>query len=226
MHKKIVYTIGIDEVGRGPLAGPVCVCALALSRQNEKKLKKEAQKTKLADSKKLTEHQRKAWAAWRRKYNIPYAVVCISPAVIDKIRIHNAIHKAAQRAYEKIWVKCKRDKAQTIADAGIRIIAPNFKSFPKADELIPAVSFASIMAKLHRDRYMLRAHTLYPRYDFITNKGYGTQAHLRALKKHGPSKIHRLTFIGGYYKMKRLMVVRCRDLHEYGYKKTYSKYKI
>lgn len=203
VHKKIAYTIGIDEVGRGPLAGPVCVCALTLSKQNEKKLKKEAQKTKFADSKKLTEGQRKAWAAWRKKYNIPYAVVCISPATIDKIRIHNAVHKAAQKAYKKIKMNGKRNGVQTVADAGIRITAPHFKSFPKADELVPAVSLASIIAKLHRDRYMDRMHARYPHYDFVTNKGYGTKTHLQVLKKHGPSKIHRLTFIKKHHNIDR-----------------------
>ncbi len=201
--KKFSYTIGIDEVGRGPLAGPVCVCALALSKEDEKKLKAECKKRKFADSKKLTERQRQEWALWRRRENIPYAIAYVMPKAIDRIRIHNAVDKAAQKAYEKLKVKRGKGGVKVIADGSIKVIAPNFKSFPKADELVPAVSLASIVAKIHRDRYMTRLDKKYGQYDFAANKGYGTRAHTAALVKHGPSKAHRLTFIERYNKVRR-----------------------
>jgi ribonuclease HII len=247
-HKKRAvpeYTIGIDEVGRGPLAGPVCVGAVALLKDKEKKLKssvfgtsfrKGGIKVKFGDSKQLTEAQRRYWAAWRRKENIPYAVVCVSPSVIDKVNISKAANRAAQKALEKVacsvipakslsstrsgtgiqprslsaagrpvrFGMTKLGKIRVIADAGIKIDAPNFVSFPKADELVPAVSLASIIAKLHRDAYMKRLHKKHAVYDFITNKGYGTRAHRAALVKHGPSTAHRLTFLGKYATLKKI----------------------
>lgn len=199
--RKFQYTIGIDEVGRGPLAGPVCVCALALSKENEKKLKIESKKRKLADSKKLSPLQREAWASWRRREKIPYALAMIPAKSIDKIHIHHAVNKAAQRAYEKIITKGIGHEASVIADGSIRVIPKKghvFKNFPKADELVGAVSLASIIAKLHRDAYMERLHKKYPAYDFYSNKGYGTKKHIRAIRKNGPSAQHRLTFIKKY----------------------------
>lgn len=205
MRRKFSYDIGIDEVGRGPLAGPVCVCALALSTGDGKKLKAQIRTMKLADSKKLTEAQRDGWAAWVSKEGIAHAISCAAPATIDKIRIHNAVNRAAQRAYRKVRTKCGTVSARVVADGNILIHTDKrdiFEHFPKADELMPAVSLASIVAKVYRDRRMKRLHGKYAAYGFGTNKGYGTKEHIMALRKKGPSSVHRLTFIRAYHKIR------------------------
>ncbi|OGM91277.1 hypothetical protein A2755_02675 [Candidatus Wolfebacteria bacterium RIFCSPHIGHO2_01_FULL_48_22] len=229
MKRKFDCTIGIDEVGRGPLAGPVCVCAVALSKEKEMRLlrcaRSKNEKRKFADSKKLTAIQREYWAVWRQREQVPFALSYVRPATIDKMRIHHAVNRAAQRAYHKVLAELRREvrkprfgtvsstapnltnsahnESRVIADAGIKVNAPNFKSFPKADETVPAVALASIIAKLHRDRYMSRLHKKHPAYGFVVNKGYGTRGHTAALIKHGPSTAHRLTFIRNYTTLKK-----------------------
>lgn len=204
IKKSPKYIIGIDEVGRGPLAGRVFVGAVCLSEKDNDFLKKTyLQKTSklkvsnyLADSKKLTEKQRNEWFLWINKNKISYITSAISPKIIDKINISQASNKAAQIALGRLIKKNKIKLASIVADAGIKIKTNlSFKSFPKADETIPVVSLASIVAKVTRDKEMTKLHKKHPFYGFDENKGYGTKNHICAIKKHGPCAIHRRSFI-------------------------------
>ncbi len=223
--------IGVDEVGRGPLAGRVFVGAVLLSVAQNNSLKKyfrlKSKKsssykipclpagrqntkykilTRLSDSKKLSSKQRIIWFDWIKKNNISFAVAASSSFVVDKINISNACNLAAQKAVKKIIKKNKLKRISVVADAGIKINnisqIKSFKSFPKADEKVPAVSLASIVAKILRDKEMEKMHKKYPKYGFDRHKGYGTKDHIKAIKKYGSSPIHRLTFISEYHNIK------------------------
>lgn len=189
-------TIGIDEVGRGPLAGPVIVACVALSDGINLK----SSGLPLRDSKKLTEKKRMAWCAWIQKNSeIKYAIARCSPITIDKINISQAANRAAWHAYQKIIATLKTNQLinlKTLLDAGLRL-PQNIpqKNIIRGDEKIPAIALASILAKVARDAYMERMHKRYPQYNFKKNKGYGTAAHIRAIRRHGPCPLHRLTFI-------------------------------
>jgi len=193
-----VYIIGIDEVGRGPLAGPVLVCALALPEkwgdQNAKRIIK-----KVKDSKQLTAAQREEWYVWiKNNPEINYAVARVSPKIIDTINITQAANRAANRAYQKVLKKLNPTSftLHPILDAGLKLPKHILhKTIVKADEKYPAVALASIIAKVTRDRSMIREHARYPQYDFAKHKGYGTPRHRQAIKRHGPCHLHRLTFI-------------------------------
>lgn len=186
--------IGIDEVGRGSLAGPVVVCALALPIQ----LKIESEKRKIKDSKQLTAVQRETWYAWiKNNPEIKYAVARVNPKIIDTINITRAANRAAYRAYKKLNSQIRHHSI--IMDGGLYLP----ESIPhrvivKADEKYPAVALASIIAKVTRDRAMIRKHTEYPQYDFKKHKGYGTAQHIKAIKKYGFCPLHRLTFIKNF----------------------------
>ncbi|MCL5012112.1 MAG: ribonuclease HII [Patescibacteria group bacterium] len=225
MSKKS-HIIGIDEAGRGPLAGSVYVGAVLLPKNHKTLFKKTNAPKKLMDSKKLTPIQREEWFLWIQK-NVPYAYASASAKQIDTINISRACNKAAQRAIDKLQTQSKFkvvDQVEVILDGGLKVFVDKRRfthtsnkrtqsylkkslvlvcGFPKADELVPAVSLASVVAKVLRDRYMLRMHKNYPHYAFHEHKGYGTKKHYRAIKKHGPSSIHRLTFLGSLSTIKK-----------------------
>jgi len=208
------YIIGIDEAGRGPLAGDVYVGVVALPQKLSRELlsfyrKKHSLKKSalsrsapfpLADSKQLSETQRNEWMAWIKKHISFYVYARATSKTIDAINISQACNKAAQKGYEKVRPFLRRSCIEVIGDGGIRLsrlfYKDTYRQFSRADETVPAVSLASIVAKTSRDRAMRRLHKKYPHYGFDQHKGYGTSAHYEALKKHGPSPIHRLTFIG------------------------------
>lgn len=203
--KSCNYILGIDEAGRGPLAGRVFVGAVLLPKKH-KNLFSDIP-APLRDSKKLTQTQREAWMAWMKKKEIIWTKSAISSRTIDRINISRATQRAAQKSYEKITRQTSVKKLYVIADGAIKVVIEKrhvFKNEPKADETYPAVSLASIVAKVHRDREMQRLHKKFPQYGFDRHKGYGTLAHRNAIKKHGPCKIHRLTFIRNCHTMGQL----------------------
>lgn len=192
------YIIGIDEVGRGPLAGPVTVAAVATTG-NFKNLK-------LRDSKKLSERQRETWFKYIKK-KFKYAVASVSPRTIDKINISKAANLAATRALRRLLMKRKfpLNKTKIFLDGGLKIKEPlstfyNPRTIIKGDEKVPAIALASIVAKVTRDKRMKKLHKKYPKYRFNKNKGYGTKKHIKAIKKHGPIDIHRSTFTNKFHK--------------------------
>ncbi len=194
-------TIGIDEVGRGPLAGPVFVAAVALPASVDLA----ASGLPLRDSKKLTEMQRTAWHAWIRRHpEIRYEVAKCAPKTIDRINITQAANRAARAAHARLIRRTGRANPGTILlDYGIRLdkgVAQEM--IVKGDEKVPAITLASIMAKVARDAYMAKQAKKHPGYGWEANKGYGTASHIKALKKWGPCDIHRLTFIRKFIKLK------------------------
>ncbi len=195
------YIIGIDEVGRGPIAGPVAVAAFKLLIANHKSLIekwKEQTNTPLRDSKKLSKKQREIWFNFLKKQkeegNCDYSVSFVSPENIDKFGIAKCIQKALNESLEKITMQ---GSFQIFLDGGLHAPSEyiNQETIIKGDELYPVISMASIVAKVSRDKIMTNYIKDYPEYGFENHSGYGTKAHYEAIKKYGQTKIHRKTFI-------------------------------
>jgi len=197
------FIIGLDEVGRGSLAGVITVGAVLIPAKL--KIKNLKFKIPLRDSKKLSLKQREEWFKFIKKQKIPFAVASVSPKIIDKINVSKAANLAATRAFKKLITnyKLQTTNVNIYLDGGLylkKLQITNYKlktkTIIRGDEKIPAISLASIVAKVHRDKLMKRLHKKYPRYDFINNVGYGTKKHIKALRKFGYSPIHRKTFHG------------------------------
>ncbi len=219
--KNISYIIGIDEVGRGPIAGPVAVCAFICMPNFFDSIEI---KVPLRDSKKLTKIQREKWFQYLKKEkeegNCDFAVSYVSAENIDKFGIVKSIKKALEISLNKITKqdvqnlsrvgapaeRVKRenfvhpvevDTFKIFLDGGLK--APeeyvNQETIIKGDELHPVISCASIVAKVSRDRIMANYAKEYPEYGFNKHSGYGTSAHYNAIKKHGTTVLHRKTFI-------------------------------
>ncbi len=191
------YLIGIDEAGRGPLAGPVSVGVVIINTNDFKKRKKWFNGIK--DSKKLSEKSREEWFAKIKKAKhdgwMEFVAAFGSARAIDKIGINRVIRDAINRALLKLVPDPRQTKV--LLDGGLR--APTNYIFQetiiKGDEKEPTIAAASIVAKVSRDRLMKKTAKKYPRYDFEKHKGYGTPGHYQKIKRHGPSPIHRRSFL-------------------------------
>ena len=174
---------GVDEAGRGPLAGPVVVAAVILDPGRPI--------TGLNDSKKLTEARREALFGTILERALAYSVVEISPGDIDRLNILQATLLGMRRAVEGL-----RPAPQLVLVDGNRTpdVACTSRAIVGGDGLEPAISAASILAKVTRDRIMLDLHDSYPHYGFDRNKGYPTPNHLRQLAEIGPCEVHRRSF--------------------------------
>lgn len=185
---------GIDEVGRGPLAGPVVACALTIN--NSKNFAAEKFK-KLKDSKKLSAKQREKWhRALLENGCVKFGIGIVSEKIIDKINILEATKSAMQKALENLTCKLA-DKPDFLLIDGNFILEQidlNQKAVLRGDEKIISIAAASIIAKVTRDKMMLKYHKKYPDYFFDKHKGYGTKLHFEMIKKHGPCPIHRRSF--------------------------------
>lgn len=190
---KLGYKIitGIDEAGRGPLAGPVVAGAVAIDRS----FKKEAL-GRIRDSKKMSFKKREeVYNVLIRHPQIFFGTGKVSEKVIDKINIFEATKLAMKRAIENLKKKMGEKTEFLIIDGNFSIdSAIPQKSIIKGDEKVFSCSLASIVAKVERDRIMNRMHKKFSLYGFDRHKGYGTKLHLKMLKKHGPSIIHRVSF--------------------------------
>jgi ribonuclease HII len=206
------WVVGIDEVGRGALAGPVAVAAAALVLDAHGRIARVSFRS-LKDSKKLSATQREFWVKeLRSDAGVRFALARVYPRGIERTDISAAANHAAQSAFSRLLKKYKLPPRTPIfLDGGLYLGSKvrqqklsaargvekiNAKTVIKADENIPAVAAASIIAKVSRDAYMRRLAKKYPHYGFDVHKGYGTAGHLRAIKKHGPCDAHRLTFLG------------------------------
>lgn len=183
------YICGIDEVGRGPLAGPVVACAVILP--------KDAEILYINDSKKLSEKKREALYDEIIEKAIAVGIGMESPEVIDEINILQATYKAMRKAINNLSVKpdILLNDAVTIPEVDIRQVP-----IIKGDAKSISIAAASIVAKVTRDRMMVEYDAEYPGYGFASNKGYGSPAHIEALKKMGKTPIHRNSFIGNFVK--------------------------
>ena len=179
--------VGLDEAGRGPLAGPVVAGAVVLAPENP-------YYPDLKDSKKLTEEKRELLYEQLISTVKAWAIGMASNREIDKYNILNATKLAMKRAIRKLKSKIKVDVL--LIDA-VRLSGLEYSqfSFAKGEDKSASIAAASIIAKVYRDRLMVeKYHTAYPQYNFAHHKGYGTAEHLQRLKYYGPCKIHRLTF--------------------------------
>jgi ribonuclease HII len=175
---------GVDESGRGPLAGPVVAAAVVLSR----KLKLPA----LNDSKQLTPDKREELAAQLRTEARDYAVVEIGVDFIDQKNILNAALEAMRRAVGQL--NPEPDHVLVDGDTAIPQLDTLQQPVVGGDGLSNSIAAASILAKVHRDRIMMEYHEQFPSYNFASNKGYATREHLEALKEHGRCPLHRCSF--------------------------------
>ena len=189
---KTNYLIGIDEVGRGPIAGPVTVCALKLCGNPEFF-------RGVRDSKKLSEKQREVWfEKFKRARNagvIEYKVAFVTPARIDRIGIVKAIDSALGRAILRLDVN--PNKCEVLLDGGLKAPAQfvHQKTLKKGEEKRRIIAAASIMAKVSRDRRMRNYAKRFPEYGLDQHKGYGTAFHYKCLKRHGLCDLHRRSFL-------------------------------
>ncbi len=182
------YAAGVDEVGRGPLAGPVVAAAVILDPSNIP--------PGLADSKKLSAKKRESLNTQIREQSLSFAIAEASIAEIDELNILQASLLAMQRAVAGLQRAPRRvhvDGNQLIAfEHGS--LAIEAQAFVGGDSLLAEISAASIIAKVHRDLYMARLDEQYPGYGFARNKGYGTREHREALVRLGLSPAHRCSF--------------------------------
>lgn len=156
----------------------------------------------MRDSKKLSSRQRELWFQYIKKSALSYRIASVSPKIIDKINISQAANLAATRALQALTTDNKQltsDNYKIYLDGGLRLNRvkcqmSDVRCIIKGDEKIPAISLASIVAKVSRDRLMKKLHKKYPHYDFIHNVGYGVKKHAKALKKYGRSPLHRRSF--------------------------------
>lgn len=178
------YICGIDEVGRGPLAGPVVAGAVILPR--------DCGILYINDSKKLSEKKREELYEVIMEQAVAVGIGMVGPARIDEINILQATYEAMREAIGKLAVKpdILLNDAVTIPGVAIRQVP-----IIKGDAKSISIGAASIVAKVTRDRMMVEYDKVMPEYGFAANKGYGAAAHIQALKKYGPSPIHRASFI-------------------------------
>jgi len=181
----IKYVVGIDEVGRGPLAGPVVTCALVL--------KHDVLIEGVNDSKKVSEKNREKLFDIIIENCISYGIGMANEKVIDEINILNATKEAMKEAVSNLKVIPEHLLIDAV-DLGVNIPTT---SLIKGDAFSISIAAASIIAKVTRDRMMVAYDEIYPEYGFAKNKGYGTAEHIKALKEYGPCPIHRNTFIQG-----------------------------
>ena len=181
------YICGIDEVGRGPLAGPVVAGAVILPK-NETILY-------LNDSKKLSEKKRELLYDEIMEKAVATGIGMASPERIDEINILQATYEAMRQAIENLQVR-----PDILLNDAVTIPQVEIKQVPiiKGDAKSISIAAASIIAKVTRDRLMKEYDSIFPGYDFASNKGYGTKTHIEGIRKIGPCPIHRATFIKNF----------------------------
>lgn len=183
--------IGIDEAGRGPLAGPVVVAGVLMSPLLATRVL-----VGIKDSKQLSAKQRDEWFDFLTGHpRIQWAVSRISPGVIDRINIYRATQRGAARVYCELAPK---KDCHALLDGSLHLPRPiSHETIIKGDELVPIISAASVIAKVTRDRIMRRLHKKYPQYRFDLHKGYSTVLHREMIAKFGRCEAHRKSFSCG-----------------------------
>ena len=179
---------GVDEAGRGPLAGPVCAAAVILPRDLEIE--------GLNDSKKLSDKRRRALYEVITEQAISYGIAMVDEKVIDEINILQATFLAMRRALAQLTVTpdLVLIDGNRETDFGLPV-----KTVVKGDSLSANIAAASVLAKVSRDDWMLEMAKQYPQFGFEIHKGYPTRAHYDALRAHGPCPIHRMSFLKKFY---------------------------
>lgn len=181
------FICGIDEAGRGPLAGPVVAGAVILP--------KDCQILYLNDSKKVSEKKRELLFDEIRGKAVSYGIGVVGPGRIDEINILQATYEAMREAVSQL-----QPAPEILLNDAVTIPGIDLMQIPivKGDAKSVSIAAASILVKVTRDRMMVEYDALYPEYGFVKHKGYGTAVHIQALKEHGPCPIHRRSFIKNF----------------------------
>lgn len=180
---------GIDEAGRGPLAGPVSVGAVIMPLDDADII------AGINDSKKLSAKKRDELYDIIKNKAVAYSCIMLDNNIIDEINILEATKRAMYNAIESLKIKPEL----VLIDAVNLNLDTESKAIIKGDATSYNIAAASIIAKVTRDRLMDEYDAMYPEYNFKSNKGYGTKEHIEAIKKYGPCPIHRKTFIKNFY---------------------------
>ncbi len=178
------FICGVDEAGRGPLAGPVFAAAVVIDRKRIIE--------GVRDSKKLTPKKREKLFDEIIKESIAYSVAMVDSKIIDEININNATFLAMKNAIENLKIE-----PDIVLVDGYEIpnLSFNQMAIIKGDRKSYSIACASILAKVSRDRYIVEISSKYPVYKFEKHKGYGTKEHIEILQKYGPCEIHRISFL-------------------------------
>lgn len=186
-YEEYGFICGIDEVGRGPLAGPVVAGAVILN--------KDCDILYLNDSKKLSEKRREELYDIIMEEAIAVGIGCVSPKRIDEINILQATYEAMRQAIHEL-----KHKPDVLLNDAVTIPEVQYMQVPiiKGDAKSISIAAASIIAKVTRDRMMVQYDEEYPQYAFASNKGYGSGEHIEAIRKYGCTPIHRQSFIGNF----------------------------
>jgi ribonuclease HII len=189
--KGFKVVVGLDEAGRGPLAGPVVAAAVSIIPNPKFKI------SKIRDSKKLTPQKREELYRWITQCPfVEWGIGKVSEKVIDRINIFEATKLAMKKAIFNLERKLKRKADFLILEGNFKIDLPiPQKSIIKGDEKVLSCAMASIIAKVTRDKIMEKYAKKFPEYGFEKHKGYGTKFHLKMLKRYGPCPIHRRSFL-------------------------------
>lgn len=187
-YQEYNYICGIDEVGRGPLAGPVVACAVILP--------KDCNILYINDSKQLSEKKREELYDMIMEQAVAVGVGSIPPAKIDEVNILQATYEAMRQAIGNLSVA-----PDLLLNDAVTIPGVPVKQIPiiKGDAKSISIAAASIVAKVTRDRLMTAYDNIFPQYGFAANKGYGSKEHIEILKRLGPTPIHRLSFIKNFF---------------------------
>ncbi len=183
--EKVQYICGIDEAGRGPLAGPVVVASVIMP--------KDSMIEGVNDSKKVSEKKRELLYEKIVEQALAYGVGIVGQEEIDRINILNATKKALTMSLQEL--KIKPNLILVDALKNIDTLQIPYKSIIKGDAKVYSISAASIIAKVTRDRIMRQWDEVYPQYGFLAHKGYGTKMHMDAIRQYGPCPLHRKSFI-------------------------------
>lgn len=187
-HQGFQLICGVDEAGRGPLAGPVCAAAVILPPN--------AEIPGLNDSKKLSDKKRRELFPLIKKIALAYAIVMVDEKTIDQINILQATFRAMERSVAQL----DTTPDYILVDGNkLPDLTVNAKAVVHGDSLSASIAAASVLAKVSRDDFMLEQAKIYPEYGFEIHKGYGTKAHTAAILEHGPCPIHRTTFLKKLY---------------------------
>ena len=191
------FVVGVDEVGRGPLAGPVVAAACVLVKKSEKDLE-ELLDLGINDSKKLTAKKREEiFEKLKNMKSVSYSIGVVDEKTIDKINILQASLLAMKKAVDELVSSSDSGKYFVLVDG--REIVPDISLSQKAiiggDARVFSIAAASVIAKVTRDRMMEEYAKKYPVYNFEKHKGYGTKLHFQMIEEHGPCPIHRKTFL-------------------------------
>ena len=187
LSESMQYIAGMDEVGRGPLAGPVVtVCAI---------VDRERPVLGVRDSKKVTENKRNELFPLIEDACVEYRAAFVDNNVIDEINILNATRRAFQECVQGL--QTQPDFLFVDQITGLDLVCDHV-ILPQGDAKSYCIGCASILAKVIRDNYMIEMDRVYPEYNFASNKGYGSQEHIAAIREFGPCPLHRQSFIGNF----------------------------